>query len=55
MWQQMMKRKVSVAEALEHVSVNEILNKIGKEKSISSIEGEKDETMMFKKLFTLKV
>ncbi len=55
MWQEMTQRKATVSEALEHVSIDEILQRIGKEKTISSIEGKKDETMMFKKLFTLKV
>ncbi len=55
MWRGMMQRKAPVHEALEHVSIDEILQKIGKEKTLSSIEGEKDETMMFKKLFALKL
>ena len=55
MWQDMMQRKAPVYEALDYVSIDEILQKIGKEKTISSIEGEKDETMMFKKLFALKL
>jgi tetratricopeptide (TPR) repeat protein len=55
MWRGMMQRKVPVHEALDYVSIDEILQKIGKEKTISSIEGEKDETMMFKKLFALKL
>ena len=55
MWQEMTKRRATVSETLNHVSVDEILERIGKEKTISSIEGKNDETMMFKKLFTLKV
>ncbi|MCG3216258.1 MAG: tetratricopeptide repeat protein [Candidatus Heimdallarchaeota archaeon] len=55
MWLEMSARKASIFETIDHVSLDEILKNISKEKTLSTIEGKKDETLMFKKLFSIKM
>ena len=55
MWQEMIARKASIFETIDHVSLEETLKNISKEKTLSRLEGKKDESLIFKKLFSIKM
>ena len=55
MWLEMIDRKASIFETIDHVSIEETLKNISKEKTLSRLEGKKDESLIFKKLFSIKM